>query len=228
MEGNDRGLWITQQLGKSERGRDNQERNMYIPATAGIQVGGEGGQKGQGTGHIYCKHTCTLLTTIPLLLFLYCFFVFCFLQMVFCILYSLPWTVAFLGWCARSSVNPSGFIVPIPSSPTNTFVESFYLPASSCKQPHKFSYQSTLLSRSRSLPSVFKYLARSQRATIKHGIKMTDWSVVRFMKAKVYVEEGRHWVAYSVIKLNLIIILFPKLLVRYCGIFWCFLFKIFF
>jgi len=42
------------------------------------------------------------------------------------------------------------------------------------------------------LPSVFKYLARSQRATIKHGIKMTDWSVVRFMKAKVYVEEGRH------------------------------------
>jgi hypothetical protein len=62
---------------------------MYIPATAGIQVGEEGGQKEQGAGRIYCTHTRNLLTTIPLLLFLHCFFVFFFFRwfFVYCIVF---------------------------------------------------------------------------------------------------------------------------------------------
>ena len=88
-----------------------------IPSTAGIQVGGEEARRGRAQ----VVYTRTLLAAIPLPLFLSCFFFsihtdgFCTLCIVF--LELLPSTDG----VRASSVNLSGFIVPLPPSPTNTF-----------------------------------------------------------------------------------------------------------
>lgn len=100
MEGNDRGLWITWQLGKSERGRDNQEKEamrVYLQQQV-FRLEGRRPQEGQGAGRIHPHSPGGHSSSSLFVLFSFFFYIH---TDGFCILYSLPWTVAFHGWCAR-------------------------------------------------------------------------------------------------------------------------------
>ena len=89
MEGNDRGLWITQQLGKSERGRDNQERTCIYLQQQVFRLDGREARRGRAQV-IYTAHT-PALSWRPFLFYSFCivflYFVFFRWFFVYCIVF---------------------------------------------------------------------------------------------------------------------------------------------
>lgn len=184
MEGNDRGLWITWQLGKSERGRDNQEKEamrVYLQQQV-FRLEGRRPQEGQGAGRIH-PHSPGGHSSSSLFVLFFFSFSFTSIQMVF------VYCIVFLELLPSTDGVRASSIVPISRRLRQTpFEESVDLPAWSRQTTTQIlCYQFTLLSKqsaSRGVCRVFSNTPRVRTASLEvtqqHGItkrKMIDCSV---------------------------------------------------